>query len=80
MRFNLFITSPEGRCSKALRSPYPDRESTASTVATVVSGDITVPLTTEERNAFAAKVVAAPLNELVVHEPTGIAFHTEEVI
>lgn len=77
MPFNLFITPPAGRTFKSLRSPYPDREAARRTVVITVA-DSLHSCDTERESGFADRVITAPLGETVVHEPTGVAFRTEE--
>ena len=77
MPFDLFITSTEGRTFKSMRSPYPDREAARRTVVVSVA-DSLHSCDTERESSFADRVITAPLGETVVHEPTGIAFRTEE--
>lgn len=71
--FDLFVTTPQGRTFKTMRSPYPSREEMRRTVRIQVTG--TAPAA--EVAAFADSVLTAPVGTPVTHGATGITFRTE---
>lgn len=77
MPYNLFITRADGHTFKALRSPYTRRADTERTIRMIVTAPLAA--TTSSDIEFASGVTTAPLGETVTHQPTGIAFRTEEI-
>lgn len=75
MSFNLYVIRKGGSEYKTLRSPYPDRESTASTVRTIIASRQGG---TDDRE-FAEQVAAHPVGETITHTVSGLGFRTEEV-
>lgn len=75
MPYNLYITRSNGRETKALRSPYQDRESTGQTVRMVAIG--APPYDNDFAHRLAKLVVAAPLGQVVNHPDTPLKFRTE---
>lgn len=76
MPFDLFITSADGtRTFKSGRSPYSGRADMRRTVQVVTADNI---VHIDDHTAFVQRVLTAPLGETVAHEPTGVAFRTEE--
>lgn len=75
-RYDLYVTVASGRTVKSKDSPYRKRKQTISTVRMIVSCRSSTP---EELDAFAEQVAAAPLGELVHHQPTKTTFWTVEI-
>lgn len=75
MPFNLYVTRPGGPTFKATGSPYTTREATAATVRTILAMGCPPD---EEMEQFTTDVIDTPPGLTLTHEPTGIAFRTEE--
>lgn len=74
MSFDLYVTSPNGRTFKSLRSPYPDRQAITRTVRTVSASEEEA---VEDTAAFAERVAALPLGETLTHTKSGVSFRVE---
>jgi hypothetical protein len=77
MPYNLFVIRTDGSEFKTLRSPYPDRADTVSTVCRLVETH-TGP-DNGRPQTFAERVARYPLNEPITHSVLGIGFRTEEI-
>lgn len=76
MPYNLFVIWPGKEPRKTLRSPYPIRQDTASTVRMIAIG--APPYNRELAARLAEKVITAPLGEMVTIDGTDASFRTEE--